>query len=96
MEDTIGVLFSVPMSLPAGPTTMTSQTSGAPDLSVLVELLAAFSIRDARQGRKTTPDLASDLWVLFPDCFDPAFIQLTLPFSPLEDGNISVKPHTPK
>lgn len=69
---------------------------GNPDFSEFVGLPAAFSVRDEGRGRKATPDLASDLWVLFEDCFDPAVIQLTEPFSPLEGGNVTVKSHTPK
>ena len=59
-------------------------------------LPAAFSVRDEGQGRQATPDLGSHLWILFDDCCDPAVIQLTIPFSPLESGNISIKAHTPK
>ena len=59
-------------------------------------LPAAFSVRDEGQSRQATPDLGSSLWILCDDCSDPAVIQLTLPFSPLESGNISIKAHTPK
>jgi hypothetical protein len=67
-----------------------------PARSGCVGLPAAFSVRDEGQGRQATPDLGGHLWILFDDCCDPAVIQLTLPCSPLESGNVSIKAHTPK
>jgi hypothetical protein len=63
-----------------------------PDFAGLVGLPAAFSVRDNGQGRKAAPDLVSDLWVLFEDCFDPIVIERTEPVYPLASGNVSVKP----
>jgi hypothetical protein len=67
-----------------------------PARSSFGRLPAAFSVRDEGQGRQVTPDLGRNLWILCDDCGDPAVIQLTLPCSPLESGNISIKAHTPK